>query len=230
MDSFVSEDLASEPLCRIEWPEQPALRARKVVRRSNPNVTYKYPSIKLRRPVHCESKPEYFSAILHDVAPRVFTFGEQPATLRFRMNGQSRMHVPDLLVETAQGFVFKEVKSMADANDPFIRERTDYLASVLALQGYGCELLVEDEINLEPRISNAMYLQKYGRIPVTFIEEERFRRLIPTDDGMPWGEIIKAYGGVRGITNVCRLYIEGKVHIDIHNAWDSQTLITMKTR
>lgn len=214
-------------ICRIEWADPKKIRSRKVVKRSNARVTYKYPGLKAGRMMQAESALERDNLRLHDVDPFVGSATEQPARLVFWMEGVLREHYPDLFVETPVGGIFREVKSDDEMEDPYIKRRAQYLADVMPMIGYRYELIGEAEIRREPRLSNATFLLKFGRNPVDSIDQERIRRIISDAGIITWGEILSGYLGDKGVHMACRLIIEGILAIDIEAVWSHNTPVKM---
>ncbi len=211
--------------CIIEWPDK--IRARKVVKRSNARVTFKYPSIKAQRVVECESEIEKDACILLDVNPSVLTYSEQPAQIFFHFDGENRIHYPDLLVEFVNGKTFVEIKDHQNAEDNFIKARTQVLTKLLPLQGYSYLLLTDEEIRQEPRLSNAKNLLRYGRKSVDLKQTEQVRRHIKLKGFVTLGDLQSALFGIYTTSIVYRLIIDGFLHIDINEKWNESTQITI---
>lgn len=144
----------SEGVVDIRWAAD-GKRIRKVVKRSGRKITGKHPSWKMDRMVHYESEHELNAIHLHDADPAVTLIREQPARLRFVLNGEVRTHVPDFYVESEGKKIFREVKEVKEANRDEIRERTDLLKSILPIKGYEYDLITEEEIEVQPRLENA---------------------------------------------------------------------------
>lgn len=207
----------------IEWPPEGKVRMREVVRRSNVRRTFKFPSHKAGRMIHCESKLERDACPLHEVSPEVLGYCEQPARLHFLMEGQWREHVPDLLVRTRNGPVFREIKSNADSEDPFVLARARLLAAALPAQGYRYELLRESDIRREPRLANARVVLRFGRAPVQLLDQERARQALLAAPEFTWGDVRRGSLGPVGLRAVCRLILSGSLPVDWEVVWSDDT-------
>lgn len=204
--------------------------SRKVISRSNCRVTGKFPSIKCseRRMLHFESSLEEAAFLLHEVNSYVLNYKEQPAKIKFEMDGVEYAHYPDLLVETERGKVFKEIKYRSDAEDPFIYKRTRFLSKSLPILGYEYEVITDDDILKQPRLDNSKYLFRYGRHPIDIIEQERIRKYIEKEECVLWGDVKRDVFGDFSVTKICRLIIDGVLAIDMDAEWFDDTLINRR--
>ena len=197
---------------RIDFPDD--IRARKVVTRSRARPTGKYPSWKAGRMLQWESPHELNAFRVLDADPRVGTFREQPCVIRFTLAGESRIHYPDVLVESGSRLELWEIKPASDAAKPEIMERTRVLAEGLPALGYAYRLQIAEDLARQPRLSNALALLRFGRAPVPALARERLRRITEASDGIPWGAVVSGSLGLDMRAAVCRLALEGVLSFD----------------
>lgn len=191
-------------------------RIRKVVSRSNHRITGKFASRKNNCQVHWESQLERDAFILHEADPSVLAYREQAAKLSFPWEDRLTTHVPDLLVKTSTGLIFREIKSEADAEDPFIRDRAQYLSKALPLYGYQYQLLTEQEIRRRPRLDNAELLVRYSRFPVPQADLESALATVEKHEGqVAWADIEHGCFGDYSIATACQLILAGALHLNL---------------
>jgi hypothetical protein len=149
---------------KFELPETGQLRARKLISRSRRVMTGKYPSWKLGRLVHWESRLESSVFRLLDVCPAVKAFAEQPLTIHYLDAGKWHAHVPDVAYVTAAGKVWiLEVKSSMDRGVADARRRAALIAPRLKVLGIGYAIAAEESIRAGTSLSNAEALVKGAR-------------------------------------------------------------------
>lgn len=199
---------------RIEWAA-PGERARRVVSRSNSRITGKYPSWKVGRMVHWESPLELDAFLLHDAAPKVTRFREQPARLVFWLNGVEQKHYPDMDVEADGMRILREIKTERDANRPEIKERTACLAELLPQLGIAYDVMTDKQIRREPQLKNTKLILRYGRTPVELIEREFIRRQINATGFVVWHDVLSDCFGPGSLMKVCRLLLEGMLSMEL---------------
>jgi hypothetical protein len=192
---------------RINFPDD--VRSRKVVTRSRARPTGKYPSWKAGRMLQWESAHELNAFRILDADPEVRTFREQPCVIRYPLAGESRIHYPDVLVESGSCLELWEIKPAVDAAKTDVAERTRVLAEGLPGLGYGYRLQTAEDLAREPRLSNALALLKFGRAPAPALTRERLRRMAEMSGGIPWGAVVSGSLGPGMRATACRLALEG---------------------
>ena len=197
---------------RIDFPDD--VRSRKVVTRSRARPTGKYPSWKAGRMLQWESPHELKAFRVLDADPDVRTFREQPCVIRYTLAGESRIHYPDVLVESRSRLELWEIKPAAEAAKPDVAERTRVLAEGLPELGYAYRLQTAEDLAREPRLSNALMLLKFGRVPVPALARERLRRMTEAAGGVFWGAVVSGSLGPGMRAAVCRLALEGVLSFD----------------
>ena len=195
--------------CQIEFVQPGELRARKVVRRSNLRVTYKYPSVKEARMMQCESSPELICHKLVDACAGILSFSEQPAIIGYIDAGQRRRHYPDLFVHASIGKEIWEVKDDLDADSSEIQHRTNLLVKRLPRLGYSYRLVRTSQLIARPYLENAEFLLRFGRKPVSEVDRERIRTLFMRVASISWDQVHAGILGKLGRRQICRLILDG---------------------
>lgn len=199
----------------IHFPD--GLRSRKVVTRSRARPTGKYPSWKMGRMLQWESVAELNAMRLLDVDPSVCSFAEQPLVVRYALNGDSRIHYPDLLVVRDGGpKELWEIKTEKDADREDVAERTELLRASLPSHGYFYQMIHAEELRQQPRLSNAIEILKWGRTPITELEREQVRALLTQRPAVTWGAAVSGVLGPSGRHLLARLVLEGMLAFDLN--------------
>lgn len=215
----------------IIFPEEGRLRSRTVVSRSRARPTGKYPSWKMARMIQWESPNELNALRLLDASPAVTAFHEQPLAIRFVLDGEPRLHYPDLFVAWSDGRrELWEVKPEREAAHPYFAARTRYLQAALPALGYSYRLAVAEELAREPRLTNALTLLKYGRNPIRDADRERIRRILLSAPALRWGSALRGDLGPQGLAQLSRLALEGFLSFDIERELAEQTPFTLATQ
>ena len=203
--------MSSSDIC-VEFSD--GVRSRKVVTRSRARPTGKYPSWKAGRMLQWESPHELNAFRILDADPHVRTFREQPCVIRYTLAGESRIHYPDVLVESGSRLELWEIKPAAEAVKPDVAERTRVLAEGLPALGYAYRLQTAEDLAREPRLCNALALLKFGRVPVPALARERLRRMTEAAGGVFRGAVVSGSLGPGMRAAACRLALEGVLSFD----------------
>jgi hypothetical protein len=215
---------ARTPTISIEFPVG-GKRAREVISRSNSKATGKYPSWKMNRNVHYESLHECNAFKLLDACPEVSYFGEQPCRIRYVMNGELRIHYPDVLVKIHATKELLEIKTPDDAAAEEVRERTEFMQRALPLLGFRYRVLTSDLLSQSPRLNNAETLLRFGRTPVSPVVREQIRQMFMASGSERWGTFQTGLIGTNYRSAVCRLLLEGALKIDFNQQLCQESLI-----
>ena len=202
------------PVIQLIFPKDGKLRSRDVVNRSNASNSGKYPSWKENRMLQWESPHEGNAIHILDATPVVIAFSEQPCEIIYNSNGVTRRHYPDFLVIEKHRREFWEVKTQRDANKQEVAERTAFLAKALPYYGYDYRMVLAEVLASQPRLDNVKRLNKLGRCPISAHEQEYFRRLFIQQPILQWGMFEAQSQSL--LRQVCRLILEGKLSIDLH--------------
>ena len=207
--------MAVPGIIAIEFPE--AIRSRKVVTRSRARPTGKFPSWKMGRMLQWESIAELNAMRLLDVDFSVRSFAEQPVVVRYVLNGESRTHYPDLLVERDNGLKeLWEVKPAKDAAREEVAERTALLQAALPTYGYEYRLLYAEDLRRQPRLSNVLEILKWGHGPISALDRERVRAMLTQLPAVTWRDAASGALGRSGRHLLCRLVLEGMLAVDLN--------------
>lgn len=139
-------------------------RVRRVISRSTSRTVYKFPSIRLKRVIYCESSIELDYCFLldsdHGDKPN---FKEQPGKIAYCIDGRRHTYTPDFLVERPRKAQIVEVKP----RDQIEWEENQLLYSLIGplclKAGYEFIVVPDDKIRVQPRLENTKVLWKYGR-------------------------------------------------------------------
>lgn len=199
----------------IVFPEEGKVRSRKIVTRSRARPTGKYPSWKMGRMLQWESVNELNAYRLLDADPAALAYHEQPLTIRYSLNNEVHTHYPDTLVQWGSSRELWEIKPSAQALRPEYLERTKLLEVALPQLGFAYRMVFAEELAKEPRLSNVLSILKYGRARVPESEREQLRQLVDVKQGITWGDVLGGALGKQGRSHVCRLVLEGQVHLNL---------------
>lgn len=141
-------------------------RVRQVISRSTCKVVYKFPSIKLRRMVYCESGLELDYVYLLDADHDVISFQEQPGKIRYYLNGELHEYTPDFLVIRPHKKQIVEVKPISKASTEEYRILFGIIEAICHEAGYEFIVATEVTIREESRLSNVKVFWRYGRTPI----------------------------------------------------------------
>ena len=198
---------------------------RKVVKRSNARVTFKYPSWKMQTSLQCESENERNCMLYLDMSPNVISFRPQPCVIDYVMYGQAHVHYPDFFVETHSGRHLIEVKTLSGL-DQHIRDRSDLLAKLLPNQGFQYHVVIAEVIDDPVFLSNAWYIKRNGKIQMPMLAREQLRQLFQSMGGIPWRSLQSTPENPYLNQYVCQLILEGLLVIDLTNPIKAETLVT----
>lgn len=209
----------------IELPPDGTYRSRKIVSRSRGRPTGKYPSWKMKRMIHWESPYERIAFRLLDATPSVLSYCEQPLKIHYELNGEPKVHYPDLLVKTAEATKLWEIKPAHYAVDEQVLERTALLAQCLLEYGYLYQLVPAEELANPSETANALTLLKFGWNDIPIQERERLRLLIEQVPYVTWSSVLDGALGPLGRNHICRLVLEGALTFDMSVPLGRETVI-----
>ncbi|MFA6063613.1 MAG: hypothetical protein WC736_13570 [Gallionella sp.] len=212
------------PNISIEFPTD-GLRARKVISRSNAKATGKHPSWKMGRMMHYESVHERNVFRLLDACIDVSSYHEQPCRISYVMDGVKRTHYPDVMIVPKGQKELWEIKPNSDEIDPEVAQRTAFMEQNLPHLGYGYRLITGEKLSKSHRLQNASLLLRNGYLPVPAIEREKIRQIFKMDNNIHWEFFKQDTADRKALGHVCRLILEGKLHIDLENKISNETKI-----
>jgi hypothetical protein len=187
-DESWPEPLTTSYIRSIVFPGPGKLRSRKVVSRSRARSTGKYPSWKMGRMMYWESTNELNAFRLLDCDPSVSRFHEQPCEIVYSIDGQTKSHFPDILVETGDRKELWEVKPESKALEREFVSRTVLLVEGLTACGYAYLVVLSHDLAGQPRLGNATILLRFGRKPVTDREREFIRLNLKHRGSLLWSD------------------------------------------
>lgn len=204
----------------IAYPRAGKLRSRKVVSRSQVKATSKYPSWKLKRMVHAESSGERNGFQLLDADSTILRYREQPVRIRFELNGQLHEHYPDVHVERSNGPPGElwEIKPRLKHLDPEVLARTVFMQTTLPTHGFLYRPIANEDLEKEPRLSNARKLLKHGNRTIDARSREAMRLLFKNRGTIYWASVTSGDLGPNACSALCRLVLEGSVCFDFQHA------------
>lgn len=209
----------------ITPPEEGKLRSRKVVSRSRARPTGKYPSWKMSRMIQWESINELNAYRLLDANPVVTSYHEQPYVIRYELDKQIHLHYPDVLVLSGGSKELWEIKPSSEAEKHEYVERTELLAAELPNLGFSYRLVIAEDLAQEPRLSNALTILKFGRLPISDVAREQLRQAVLKTGAINWGSVTSGAFGPMGRQLVCRLVLEGVLSFDVEKPWTDATIL-----
>lgn len=215
----------AQPAVVITFPEAGTLRSRRVVSRSRSRPTGKYPSWKMARMVQWESHNELNAYRLLDASPLVKSFREQPAEIRYVLDGEERRHYPDTLVELQDSKEFWEIKPRREAFSPDVVRRTELLTHTLPGKGYAYRMVLAEDLARQPRLDNVLTILKFGRPAIDPVDRERVRVAFSHGGELTWNDAISSERGRNARNVVCRLLLEGALVLDIEQPLGPATVL-----
>ena len=162
---------------RIVWPQNKSGRAREVISRSGMRRRYIVPCFRGGdREAHCESEDERDAAVVLDACKGIL-FQEQPATITFKWRDEVVTHYPDLLVIDDICREFWECKRDDEAQDLYIRRRTEMLVALLLPLGYSYRLVTTSMLRKSFFIANAIVMRRRAKVGISDGLLDRMREL-----------------------------------------------------
>jgi hypothetical protein len=142
-------------------------RARQVIGRSPRRVVYKFPSIKLKRTVYCESSLELDYAFLLDADHGgVISFQEQPGKIKYYFNSKPHTYTPDFLVNRPDKKQIVEVKPESKISSEENKLLFGIIEPICRGANYEFVVATDVKIRVQPRLDNIKLFWKYGRTAV----------------------------------------------------------------
>ena len=203
------------------------MRTRNVVRQSPHRVTGKFASAKNGRAIQLESRLERDAICLLETDHRAVRFREQPAVVKYRVNGELHEYYPDLRVERARSKDIIEVKPFDEAQRPENQERFAEIARVLEADGFGFVVWTEKEIRPQPRLDNTKYLLKFRRAPYEDAQVARVCDLLKCNGDMRFSQTLELLVGAITKPALLAMVCHGLFAIDHAEPIGPNTLITV---
>ena len=159
-----------------------------------------------------ESIAELKAFRLLDCDPGVTAFVEQPCEVVYFNGVELKRHVPDVYVEFCEHKELWEIK--IDGSDHDVIARTILLSNGLKQHGFIYRLVLDSELETQPRLQNANTLLRYSRRPLEELDRERLRLLLKRRGSLTWLDASAGVYGPFGRDALCRLVLEGILRFD----------------
>jgi len=207
-------DMAEDVILKLEFPENDSGRSRKIVTRSRARPTGKYPSWKMGRMMQWESHNELNAFRLIDANASIISFQEQPLTMYFRLNGETHLHYPDILVTTANGQELWEIKPASEART--VAQRTKFLTEHLQHLGFAYRVVLGEELARQPRLRNIQEILKFGRADISSADRELVRQILERTSSISWKSAARGDLGVHGRHVLAHLFLKGALICNVN--------------
>lgn len=142
------------------------MAVRKITKAGGRKLVSKFPSVKLRRIVRCESPLERDYVYLLEFGRAKF-YEEQPLRIRYYLDGKRRRYTPDFLVTVGEKKLIVEVKLESVALKKKYRTLFAIASQICRREGYVFVVVTEKMIRVQPRLSNIKKLYRYAKVPLT---------------------------------------------------------------
>lgn len=220
-------DRMNNPILEITFPKEGSVRARRIVSRSRARPTGKYPSWKMGRMIQWESINELNAYRLLDANPAALAYHEQPLTITYMLNGEVHKHLPDAMVQWGGSRELWEIKEAKDASRPEVAARTRLMEDALPQLGFAYRIVLAEDLAKEPRLSNVLTVLKFGRSSISEIETEQLRQAFFVAREVTWGAVLAGALGKFGRNHICRLILEGKLHLNMERPLTMNSIISL---
>ena len=190
-DLAFDNDAVAELGIRIQLPANGEIRARKLISRSRRVMTGKYPSWKMRRLIHWESRLESKVFRLLDVCPGVKKFSEQPFTIHYVVDGCWYAHVPDVAFLTCDGTLWiLEIKSELDRGLADALARAEVITPRLKCLGFNYAVVKQRDIAAGTSLCNAETLLRFGRAAPSVIAHQTISRMLGEQSSLSREDVV----------------------------------------
>ena len=197
---------------------------RKIVMRSRARATGKFPSWKTGRMMEWESTNELNAFRVLDCMPDVQTYAEQPCEIVYLDDeGKEARHYPDILVTVESLKELWEVKTAADARSYPVQWRTELLSRELLPYGFTYRIKIAEDFARQPYLSNSLKILYFGRRPIIEIERWQVQQTLIGGETLNWNRACSGNYGSYGREILCRLVLEGQLHIDMNSRISADT-------
>ena len=149
-----------------------------------------FPSLKTGRMVWFESFLERDFIHLLEFDLRVITFAEQPFTLEYLHQGQTRHYTPDFQVQYApQRQVLVEIKPAAFALHEDNQRKFAAAQAWCAERGWTFRVVTEADVRQQPRLANVKLVARYARLSVAPQVQSRMFAALVADPDQSLGQL-----------------------------------------
>jgi hypothetical protein len=217
-DKFAAHDRLALRTAAIAFRHFDGLSIRDVANGRRNRSVGEYVSYKAGLRLGFESSHEMLDHYLNEVEPEIFHMLAQPHTIQFMWHGKRYRYTPDLELWTERGHFVREIKEQSELmSDHGLRRKLALVEEIYHRAGFCFQLLMDKDIRVEPRLGNAILIQKYRRLGVSPCTEARLIEHLDRNNGVSTldacAKSLKLAHGEREImmTMMCRRL----VHIDL---------------
>lgn len=160
----------------------------------------RFVSRKSGRTLYWESQFERDFMVHLELNSTVLRFREQPITTHFPVMGRTTKYTPDIYAEQDDGLFVYEVKPKEDLVD--YAELFEAAGEFFSDHGYNFRVVTEDDIRIEPLLTNRQLLLRYSGHPIPPKAFDAARAILVTTGGCPLGDLADAlqmHGGGLGV-------------------------------
>lgn len=97
------------------------------------------------------------------------------------------------------------------------------MSNGLKQHGFLYRLVLDSELEMQPRLQNANTLLRYGRRPLEELDRERLRLLLRKRGSLTWFDASAGAYGPFGRDALCRLALEGVLSVDMNKPLTADT-------
>lgn len=189
------------------------MTARKVVTPSGRRIKGYFPSRKAGRMVAWESKLERDACLLFEFSRAVAIYREQPERITYYIGGEPFAYYPDFeLVLTSGELLHVEVKPKAKLRK--LREKLSAIELHYSRIGRNFRVMTEDDIRVEPLLSNLKVLAYHNRqLDITDAQLRSWQGLVEEGKATTVEDAQRILGDVK---KVYRLLAAGYLVSDLH--------------
>jgi hypothetical protein len=171
------------------------IRAREPIGRSFGLIRGKFPSRKMGRMIHWESQLERDAVLLLEFSLRVIEYREQPFTIYYTANGDSRRYTPDFEVTLDSGeIIVAEVKPAKRIQEPALKEKFGHIQEHFNRRQRPFCILTEAEIRRPELLANLRMLLRHRDKSLTNFQRRQFAMHLSTLKSFSFGCLTKEFG------------------------------------
>ncbi len=138
--------LSRRPELADVFPEAVEKAEGRSPRTAGSGLQNRLPSLKAGRTIRCASNLEFAHALDCEISSSISRIEEQPCTLRYVLEGQSRIAKPDAFVVERGVFELREIKHEKRAAEPENEARWKAIAAAVNSMGLGYRVVTEDDL------------------------------------------------------------------------------------
>ncbi|WP_447703106.1 TnsA endonuclease N-terminal domain-containing protein [Methylobacterium fujisawaense] len=186
------------------------------------------PSLKAERTIRCASNLEFDHALDCELSPSVSRIVEQPCTLRYVLEGQSRIAKPDAFVIERRVPELRELKHEKRAAEPENEARWEAIAAAVNSMGFGYRVVTEDDLEEGGRLNTIRTVFEHRQSPIPSDSDLALLDKILSNGGLKLGYIAKALPFIQR-DQIFALVRRGMLALDFSRPISSDTLVMLPT-